>query len=103
VGDFSPGGEIQTVLAPRLDRVGRRLRPEYLHRWVANPKSQLPYTGMPVNFPPTGPPLGQDLFKGTSIEQLDAVADLLLNWDWYMRHLTSIRAMMQSGTTPDGD
>jgi len=96
VGDFSPGGEIRTVLAPRLDHVASRVRPEYLRRWLANPKSLLPYTGMPVNFPPTGPPMGQDLFQGSSIEQLDAVMDLLLNYDWYINRRTSIREMIES-------
>ena len=96
VGDFGPGGEIRTVLAPRLDRVGNRIRPEYLRRWLANPKSLLPYTGMPVNFPPAGPPMGQHLFKGSSIEQLDAVTDLLLNYDWYIKRRTSIREMIES-------
>ena len=96
VGDYGPGGEIATVLGPRLDRAGKRLRPEYLRRWLANPKSLLPYTGMPVNFPPTGAPLGQDLFEGESTEQLDAVMDLLLNYDWYMNRRTSIREMIES-------
>ena len=96
VGDYSPGGESRTVLAPRLDRAGRRLRPEYLHRWLANPKSILPYTGMPVNFPPAGPPMGQNRFEGTSIEQLDAVMDLLINYDGYMNGRSSIRAMIES-------
>jgi hypothetical protein len=96
VGDFDPGGETQTILAPNLDRVGRRIRPEYLRRWLADPKSVLPYTGMPVNFPPEGPLMGQDLFPGSSLEQLDAVADLLLNYDRYMQGRTSIRAMMEA-------
>ncbi len=90
IGDFSPGGEIKTILAPNLDRVARRLRPEYVRRWLANPKVVLPYTGMPVNFPPTGDPLGQDLFKGSSIEQLEAVSDLLLNYDQYMSSRRSV-------------
>ncbi len=96
VGDYTPGGEIATVLGPRLDRVGERLRPDYLRRWLANPKSVLPYTGMPVNFPPTGPPLGQDLFEGESLEQLDAVADLLLGYDAYLQRRTSIRRMIEA-------
>ncbi len=90
IGDFSPGGQIKTILAPNLDRVARRLRPEYVRRWLANPKVVLPYTGMPVNFPPTGHPLGQDLFKGSSVEQLEAVSDLLLNYDRYMSSRRSV-------------
>lgn len=80
IGDSRPGGESRTILAPNLADAGQRLRPEYLRRWLANPKSVLPYTAMPVNFPPGGPPLGQDLFPGTSREQLDAVMDLLLHY-----------------------
>ena len=85
IGDYRPGGENQTILAPDLTQVGRRLKPDYLRRWLANPKSVLPYTAMPVNFPPTGEPLGQDLFPGSSQEQLDAVVELLLHYDEYAR------------------
>jgi len=88
IGEFGPGGENRTILAPDLERVGRRIRPDYVRRWLASPKSVLPYTAMPVNFPPTGDPLGQDLFPGSSMEQLDAVVDLLLNYDWYVRSRT---------------
>ncbi|NUQ65592.1 MAG: c-type cytochrome [Pirellulales bacterium] len=95
IGDSGPGGDVQTVLAPDLERVGRRIRPEYLRRWLANPKSVLPYTGMPVNFPPEGPPMGQDLFQGTSLEQLDAVRELLLNYDWYLRRRAGKNGVME--------
>src|SRR5690606_19141041 len=78
IGDFTPQGSA-AALAPNLDRIYRRLRPDYLERWIANPKSQLPYTGMPVNFPP-GKPADPALFdkKGPhfpteSREQIDAV------------------------------
>ncbi|MHC4402144.1 MAG: hypothetical protein ACYTG0_20950 [Planctomycetota bacterium] len=101
IGDFSPGGEVTTVLAPRLDRVAGRLRREYVRRWIANPKSLLPYTGMPVNFPPSGPPLGQDLLKGSSLEQLNVVIELLLGYDEYLKRRTSIRQMMLSPEEPD--
>ncbi len=97
IGDYSPGGDIQTILGPDLEQVGRRLRPDYLRRWLANPKSVLPYTGMPVNFPPEGPPMGQDLYEGSSPQQLDAVRELLLNYDWYLRRRTSVREWMDSG------
>jgi cytochrome c551/c552 len=95
IGDFTPGGQIDTILAPNLADVHRRLRPDYVRHWLANPKSVLPYTGMPVNFPPAGPPLGQDLFPGSSLEQLDAVVDLLLNYDWYVGRQLSIRQWIE--------
>ena len=87
------------MLAPNLDQVGRRIRPEYLKRWLGNPKSALPYTGMPVNFPPEGPPLGQDLLPGPSLGQIDTVKDLLINYDQYIKGRTSIRSMIESAKT----
>jgi cytochrome c2/cytochrome c553 len=94
VGDYGPGGDSKTVLAPNLERVGRRIRPEYLRRWLANPRSVLPYTAMPVNFPPDKQ-MGQDLYPGTSLEQLDAVGDLLVNYDGYFKRRASIRRMVE--------
>jgi cbb3-type cytochrome oxidase cytochrome c subunit len=95
VGDFGPGGRNRTTLAPALDQVGRRIRPDYLRRWLANPKTALPYTAMPVNFPPAGEPLGQDLYRGGSLEQLEAVVELLINYDWYWSRRHSIKQMAQ--------
>ncbi len=94
VGDWGPGGQTVTVLAPNLQRVGRRLRPEYVRRWLANPRSVLPYTAMPVNFP-LDKQMGQELLPGTSPQQLDAVLDLLLDYDGYLRSRVSIRAMVE--------
>ena len=101
IGDYSPGGTMITTLAPNLERVAERIRPEYLRRWLANPKAVLPYTPMTANFPPEGPPLEPELFQGKTIEQLDAVMDLLLNYDWYLRSHTSIRQLVPSGTGTD--
>ena len=101
IGDYTPGDQVRTSLAPRLDRAGQRLRPEALRRWLANPKSVLPYTGMPVNFPPEGPPLGQDLLPGTSLEQIDAVADLLLHYPEYLGSQISIRRLIESAGGAD--
>ncbi len=88
-GDRRPGGGTPsagswTTLAPNLQRVAARIRPEYLRRWLADPKAILPYTPMPVNFPPNER-RGQDLLPGTSGEQLDAVVDFLLNYGEYAR------------------
>ncbi len=103
IGDYDPGGEIQTIFAPNLAEVGRRIRPEYLRTWLAHPKSILPYTGMPVNFPPSGPPMGQDLLPGDGRQQLDAVADLLLQYDAYLQKRTSIRAMVDGARIESGN
>ncbi|MCE5266567.1 MAG: cytochrome c, partial [Planctomycetaceae bacterium] len=83
VAGRAPPGECRLLHAPALDGVGQRLRPEYLRRWLADPKSVLPYTAMPALFPASGKPLGQDLLPGTSQQQLDAVVELLLQFDQY--------------------
>jgi len=94
LGDYRPGSGAGATLAPNLERVGRRIRPEYLRRWLANPKTVLPYTPMTVNFPPAGPPLEPEVFGGNATEQLDAIMDLLLNYDRYLGGRTSIRQLV---------
>lgn len=99
IGDFAPAGAV-AAMAPQLDRVSQRLRPEFLQKWLGNPKRLLPYTGMPVNFPPDKP-ADQKLFAGSSEDQLNAVVDLLLNWPTYMKEQTSIKPMVKPPpTTP---
>ena len=48
VGDFAPTNNVR-ALAPDLSKVQFRLRPDYIRKWIANPKTILPYTAMPVN------------------------------------------------------
>lgn len=93
IGDFTPEGSIK-ALAPNLDDVHRRLRPEYVRDWIANPQRILPYTGMPVNFDPHELK-GQELFEGSSLEQLEAVVDLLLNFNSFMAGRNPIAPMIQ--------
>jgi hypothetical protein len=50
---------------------------------------------MPVNFPPDQR-LGQEIYPGSSVEQLDAVMDLLLNYDGYVRSRVSIQKMIEA-------
>lgn len=99
VEDFAPTGS-ERAKAPNLAMTYRRLRPEYLRQWIANPKSILPYTSMPVNLPydPDAPNLGgvsQDLYHGTSIDQVDGLVDLLMNFDEYAKERNSIVALVK--------
>jgi cbb3-type cytochrome oxidase cytochrome c subunit len=99
VADFSPQGE-RTMLGPDLAGVQSRLRPDYVRKWIANPRRVLPYTGMPVNLPydPDMPHLGgvsQDLIRGTSIQQLDGLVDLLMNFNRYLQRQTSVQSLVQ--------
>ena len=87
VGDFMPEGAAQAK-GPNLAKVYQRLRPEYVRRWIAAPNMVLPYTSMPVNikYDPESKTLGgveQNLYHGTSVEQLDGLVDLLMNYDEY--------------------
>ncbi len=93
VGDFTPAGS-PAALAPNLDRVYQRLRPDFVQKWIGNPKRLLPYTGMPVNFPPDKP-ADQNLFPGSSLDQVEGVVDFLLNYDTYMKDRTSIKPMVK--------
>ena len=100
VGDFMPGGS-EKAMGPNLADVYERLRPEYTRRWIADPRRILPYTGMPVNIPykPEPPVYGgiaQDIFKGTSFEQLDGLVDLLMNYDVFSRQELSIKPMVKA-------
>jgi hypothetical protein len=107
VGDYRPKGAVKT-LGPNLAEVYRRLRPDYVRRWIGNPSRTLPYTGMPVNIPydPNAAHLGgvnQSLFSGTSLEQLDGLVNLLMNFDTYARGHTSVKALVKepaSAATP---
>ena len=94
VRDFAPKGH-KRGLAPNLADVHRRLRPEYTRSWIGNPKMILPYTPMPVNIKYNSKgylkgAVSQDLYHGTSEEQLDALVDLLMNFDSYAKDKTRI-------------
>jgi cytochrome c2 len=104
IGDYEVRGAVKT-LGPNLDQVYRRMRPDYMRRWIANPQRILPYTGMPVNIPydpnlPNHGGVSQALFPGTSIMQLDGVVDLLMNFDEYAKRRTSVKGLVREPTAP---
>ena len=69
-------------VAPRLDRVSDRLRPEWLEHWLARPARMLAYSPkMNANFQ-HGETTSQKLFDGTSSEQIMALRDVLLHYPW---------------------
>ncbi|MFM8495700.1 MAG: hypothetical protein ACKOEM_09260, partial [Planctomycetia bacterium] len=90
---YAPPGNPK-ALAPQLERVHERLRPDYVHNWIANPKRFLPYTGMPVNIP-FDKPVSQDLYAGTSEEQVDALTDLLMHFDTFAKRNLSLDAYLR--------
>ncbi len=98
VGDYAPPGNPK-ALAPQLERVHERLRPDYVHNWIANPKRYLPYTGMPVNIP-FDKPVSQDLYRGTSEQQVDALTDLLMHFDAFAKRNLSLEAFLKQQPAP---
>lgn len=106
VGDFEVKGAVKT-LGPRLDEAYRRLRPEYLRQYVAMPQRILPYTGMPLNIPydPSLPHQGgvsQNLFPGSSTEQVDGVVALLTNYDEYAKRHTTVKSLVKEPAATPG-
>jgi cytochrome c551/c552 len=106
VADYHPKGAIKTQ-GPNLAEVYRRLRPDYVRRWIGNPSRILPYTGMPVNIPydasaPHQGGVSQSLFAGTSTEQLDGLVDLLMNFDNYARRHTSVKSLVKEPAGESG-
>ncbi len=102
VGSYSPPGNPK-ALAPQLAEVHERLRPDYVHNWIANPKRYLPYTGMPVNIP-FDKPVSQDLYKGTSEQQVSALTDLLMHFDAFAKQQLSLEAYLrQAPAVPASD
>jgi hypothetical protein len=99
VGDFEPKTS-DRAKAPDLSVVNARLRPDYLKRWIANPKQILPYTPMPVNVkynaqdPKFLGGVEQKLYRGTSLEQLDALVDLLMNYQVYTKERAPVAELV---------
>jgi len=98
-GDFAPAGH-PVAAAPNLDRIHRRMRPDYLKPWLANPPSLLPYTNMPVNVPHDNLVFQDDL-PGTSEEQLDAIVELLMNFDQYSKNQVPISRLVPKTAPAD--
>ncbi len=109
VGDYDPEGD-DRAKAPDLSVVGERLRPEYMRRWIASPVQILPYTPMPVNItynandPEFLGGVDQSLYRGTSIEQVDALVDLLMNYPRFTQERAAvsqwIEASLQTVSAP---
>ncbi len=104
IGDFEPRTG-DRAKGPNLADVYKRFRPDYVRRWVAEPGSALPYTGMPIIIPyqPDTPHLGgvdQSLYPGTSVQQLDALVDLLMNFDAYTRQRAPVAPLIEAAAAP---
>lgn len=104
VADYRVPGR-DRAKAPNLSDVYRRFKPDYVRRWIAQPNMILPYTSMPINvkYDPAAPFQGgvsQDLYHGTSTEQVDALVDLLMNYDQFSRSSRKVAELVKPATVP---
>jgi hypothetical protein len=98
VNDFEPKGS-DRAKAPNLAKVYERLRPDYVRKWIANPKQLLPFTSMPQNIPyPAG--IDKKLYHGDSVQQVDALVDLLMNFDEYAQRQSRVAPLVQQNPAP---
>jgi cbb3-type cytochrome oxidase cytochrome c subunit len=83
IGAFKPTGGAQVVNGPELRQVSARFRDRFLGEWLANPRRLVPYTAMPQNVPPNGPPppAVPRTFEGQPLDMVRAMRDTLLNYD----------------------
>lgn len=82
LGQHKPTGGAEVVNGPDLRQVAARFRPEYLGQWIGNPKRLVPYTAMPQNVPPHGPPppFVPKSFDNQPSDMVMAIRDTLLNY-----------------------
>jgi hypothetical protein len=85
-----------------------------MRRWIAKPDWILPYTPMPENIPyqpgtgfarsevdAEGNPISVQLYHGDSTQQLDALVDLLSNFDRFTSGRTLIAPLVEQAN-PQG-
>src|SRR5262249_52639066 len=77
VGNREAPSAVGGTPGPSLNDAHKRLRPGWIERWVSNPSYFLHYTPMPVNFK-KGEDSYQELFVGSSLDQIKAVRDVLM-------------------------
>jgi mono/diheme cytochrome c family protein len=85
-------GDPPAPRGPNLSNVSQRLRPEWVHVWLLNPKRITPYTAMPINFGSHQVGNMAPLFKGTPLDQTMGVRDALMNYNLMMER----KALRQS-------
>ncbi|MGC8640500.1 MAG: c-type cytochrome [Isosphaeraceae bacterium] len=109
IGQSKPTGGEQVVNGPDLRQVATRFRPGFLETWIANPKRLVPYTAMPQNVVPHGPPQipVPKTFENQPIEMVRAIRDTLINYTNVVEQqlaagAKSTTAHATASTTPAG-
>ncbi len=86
------------IRGPNLERVEKRLQPDWTRAWIFKPTWFTPYTSMPVNFPADKPPF-PDLFGGNSEQQAEGTVFSLMN---YSRILEKLGVVAYEPPAPAG-
>jgi len=81
---FKVSDPSKDIQGPNLNRVHRRLRPDWVRLWLYKPTWITPYTSMPVNFPHNNTTQFPDLFGGDPAAQIEATSDALFNYTQQM-------------------
>jgi cbb3-type cytochrome oxidase cytochrome c subunit len=83
IAGYQPTGKPEEK-GPPLTRAHERLRPDWMLRWITNPKRLVPYTQMPVNFQKSGEGMTPDMMAilptNDQFERIRAVRDVLVNY-----------------------
>ncbi len=79
VGNQIPGGTAENW-APNFEMAAKRLKPEWIAKWIMNPQDFMPGTKMPTyydprNFDASAPP---DILGGNAKRQIEVLRDYLL-------------------------
>ena len=89
---LTPNGKPEE-LGPSLVSAPQRVRPDWLLRWIANPKRLLPYTNMPVNFEKAmAAQLPEEMrkrFANTETARIEGARDALINYDKIVEQLVT--------------
>ncbi len=76
---YAASTDPKDIRGPNLDRVEKRLRPDWVQLWITNPVWMTPYTSMPQVYAADGKIMPEYL-GGQGGPQIDATVDALLNY-----------------------
>lgn len=85
-------------MAPNLDEVRRRLRPEWVHQWLLRPSNYLPYTKMLANFASVDRPKDAPLWPKENDPFLSPPA---VGWERVVPELSKLSAEQQAEVIRD--
>jgi hypothetical protein len=76
---YAASNDPKDIRGPNLDRVEKRLRPDWVQLWITNPVWMTPYTSMPQVYAADGKIMPEYL-GGQGEPQIKATVDALLNY-----------------------